>query len=58
MTRISRVKIPATFATLKVDTTKDGALITLGSTHLYLSREKAMSLADALVDAAETKETP
>lgn len=57
MTRISRVKIPATFADLKVEATPDGARIIIGTTHVHLKRALAVAVADALIDATEAKET-
>lgn len=58
--RITRVKMPAIYADLRVERTRTGARITVGTTHFHLSAAEAVRLADTLVDATEKpqKETP
>ena len=51
--RITRVKMPAIYADLRVERTGGGARITVGTTHFHLSAVEAVRLADTLVDATE-----
>lgn len=58
MSRIMRAKMPAFYADVYIDPAPDlnGVTLKIGDTHLHLRTEKALLIADTIVDQIEQQE--